>query len=70
MTTLTFYCPACGQSSEMSTWDTYELAPGTELLTCPNCDQRFEVHIQYIPVDGSGHKLIDIKGSKTLGHNE
>ena len=50
MTIFSFYCPACGESTECD-FDTYELAPGQERLQCPNCEQWFVISHEYAPTD-------------------
>lgn len=50
MTIVSLYCPACGESIPQD-WDTYELAPGAEMLQCPNCEQWFTVNHEFVPTD-------------------
>ena len=57
MTIFSFYCPACGASSNTAP-DAYELAPGTEAWQCPNCRERFVVEIEYITLDDAPHAAL------------
>ena len=51
MTTFSFYCPACGESTELDHLDTYELAPGREHIQCLNCKQWFVVEHEFKPTE-------------------
>jgi len=62
MTIFSFYCPACGESGTINL-DTYELAPGREIMICPFCRTRFTIEIEYKSHEGNAESEKIIRGT-------
>lgn len=49
---INYHCPACGESAPGGAPD--EIGPGDNILyTCPKCETKFRIEMEYYPVSDS-----------------
>ena len=49
-TTMIFYCPNCGEESDMEPW--VWVCPATVIERCPRCGALWRIEIQFFEVEG------------------